>query len=150
MREIKFRFYQTDHFWNKVYDETGDNAVDKLTKKDCYFVDGTVESRMVSDSDRDENVDELIEYQNEGEAIMMQYTGLKDKNGVEIYEGDIVRYYQPYAKRTDEHIVKWDKEWACFGLFEDGNKWCKENDWYKIQELEVIGNIYQNPELLNK
>ena len=57
--------------------------------------------------------------------------------------GDIVRYYQPYAKRTDEHIVKWDSEFACFGLFEDRNKWCKESDWIKIQEIEVIGNIYE-------
>lgn len=77
-----------------------------------------------------------------------RFTGLKDKNGVEIYEGDIIRYYQPYAKRTDEHIVKWDTEWAGFGLFEKYNKWCKESDWVKIQDLEVIGNIHENPELL--
>ena len=77
-------------------------------------------------------------------VYVRQLTGLKDKNGKDIYEGDVVRYYQPYAKRTDEHIVKWDAEWAGFGLFEDGNKWCKESDWVKIQEIEIIGNIHEN------
>lgn len=79
--------------------------------------------------------------------ILEQYTGLKDKNGVEIYEGDVIKYYQPYAKRTDTHIVKWDEIQACFGMFEKDNKWCKESDWIKIQEIEIIGNIHENPEL---
>jgi uncharacterized phage protein (TIGR01671 family) len=83
-------------------------------------------------------------------CIVMQFTGLKDKNGVEIYEGDIVKYFQPYSKAWHTHIVKWDNLWACFGLFEEGNKWCKESDWVKIKEIEVIGNIYENPELLKE
>ena len=89
-----------------------------------------------------------VNTQEKARMAIMQFTGLKDKNGKEVYEGDIVSYYQPFAKRTDTHIVKWDDRWACFGLFENGNEWCKENDWMKIKDIEVIGNIYENPELL--
>lgn len=75
-----------------------------------------------------------------------QYTGLKDKNGREIYEGDIV------IDREEEVIGKitWSEEEASFYfsmLYEDG---CYEEekliDW--ISELEIVGNIYDNPELL--
>jgi hypothetical protein len=79
------------------------------------------------------------------DCVLMQYTGLKDKNGVEIYEGDVVQ-----------------------NLLNDG--WVAEiihcptyNGWYYTwpagslqlapkanKILEVIGNIYENPELLEK
>ena len=75
-----------------------------------------------------------------------QYTGLKDKNGIKIYEEDIV------IDREDEVIGKivWNKEEASFYfsiLFEKGTyEEEKLNDW--VDEIEVIGNIYDNPELL--
>ncbi len=74
---------------------------------------------------------------------VMQFTGLKDKNGVEIYEGDIVK--------------KWHYEYNCGGM---GDKIIhaiveyKENEFTNIIDrsrgVEVIGNIYENPELMDK
>jgi len=81
---------------------------------------------------------------------LMQFTGLLDRNGKEIYEGDIIKYFQPYANKWDTHIVLWDDKFAGFGMFEFNNEWCKESDWLKIKEIEIIGNIYENSELLNQ
>ena len=142
-REIKFRAWIDPYGNNEpmmVYMQpTGIQKFDyELGFALSFSVDGYSDFWAHENYERDKSKD-----------ILMQYTGLKDKNGKEIYEGDIVSYYQPFAKRTDTHIVKWDDCWACFGLFENGNKWCKENDWMKIQDIVIIGNIHENPELLN-
>ena len=76
--------------------------------------------------------------------ILMQYTGLKDKNGKEIYEGDIVKsyYYIPNEDGTEgeRYVVK---------LINYDEILCKYNiDMF--ENLEVIGNIYDNPELLEE
>lgn len=80
------------------------------------------------------------------EGILMQFTGLKDKNGKEIYEGDIVKWVINGNERIAP--VYYDGLQACFWMGKDKNtNMLVLNDWMR-GEHEVIGNIYQNPELL--
>ena len=82
--------------------------------------------------------------------ILMQSTGLLDKNGNEIFEGDVVKYKVGCNTFTEE--VVYDKNFAGFGVKDaDANiiftvgELAEDID---LSSLEVIGNIYQNPELL--
>ena len=77
-------------------------------------------------------------------AILMQYTGLKDKNGKEIYEGDILQGIKSewWDGVHDKTVVVVD-DIACLPT-----QW---GDWsIRIEEYTIIGNIYENPDLLSK
>lgn len=84
---------------------------------------------------------------------LMQYTGLKDKNDKEIYEGDIVRKKCNYINTGETKIrlykVVWKEDWCAWALKKLGN--CTQScNMYKseLNFCEIVGNIYENPELL--
>jgi len=87
------------------------------------------------------------------DITVMQFTGLEDKNGKEIYEGDIVNAVYHYTDGGDRHKVEtkakiiWDE--IGFDVSPLDDMWI--SDWNLIDDVykfEIIGNIYENKELL--
>ena len=80
---------------------------------------------------------------------IMQYTGLKDKNGKEIYEGDVLQYKEginymvKYSNNKGRYYVQVKNKWNDYKAnFRKSITWASER-------CVIIGNIYENPELLN-
>ncbi len=89
------------------------------------------------------------EWENREDFVVMQFTGLCDKNGREIYEGDIVRFSPYWVEHPWTSRVVWGKEFAGHvvkGKADDSEEDVLDDEM--IEDAEVIGNIFEHPELL--
>lgn len=141
MREIKFR----------VWDNTFKMMLSpKLV--DIDFDEGKIE--VTTDTLRYEEIytDEIKDF------VLMQYIGLKDKNGKEIYEGDIVKReaYIDYEKcskvnKVEGVIEMYNYSWCIVHKEKDKryiHPLSMEEEFCDIKELEIVGNIYENEDLI--
>lgn len=122
-REIKFRIWRAPDEYTKVsWMESWDSLLN-YSMSDIFQLD---------------NLDDVLE----------QFTGLKDANGKEIYIGDIVKSNYKYAQPKISQII-----------MEDGNSYIDGEDLATgnemlvsdhVEEIEVIGNVHNNPELLEE
>lgn len=138
MREIKFRA------WTKDLD-----GVYRMSFSDKYEEDEipTSAHQLMSYFFRNLNPN----------AELMQSTGIHDKNGKEIYEGDIIRYLNgeitstPNGMEGDEFetngVIFWDGEWAQWDVTNRIDV-TREEVFTEISNCEIIGNIYEHPNLI--
>jgi len=123
MREIKFRT------WDKKYHMMEyDYSTDLLIGMD---------GKVYKKEERNYAGTSFIEYEVANHFELMQYTGLKDKNSKGIYEGDIVKHpiYGVNSVQYSDHMELCNGKWILSRCY---------------KEVEVIGNIYENPELLEE
>lgn len=101
-------------------------------------------------------VSEALHYHEQGSHVLMQACGLKDKNGKEIYEGDVVRYIQPSLSQNakKDFVVEYE-DYNCRFVLTDSISITYGFDRLELvcidnlhqPDIQIIGNIYENPEL---
>lgn len=133
MRDIKFRAWDT--ITNKMH-----NSIEELCFENGILIEVIFKKSWDGIGSC---ADEVVDWQNADQTILMQYTGLKDKNGVEIYEDDIIQTVLDDGSRFSKFIVKWNVNTASYRMIRYQDDFGFKIDTIVLQNKEVIGNIHE-------
>ena len=142
MRELKFRIW--DLKYNEMLPKSDDYGQYLLSLHGkCFLTTGVFQTKKYAFD----------------ECVLMQYTGMKDKNGKEIYEGDIVEIRilnkddNPDAKiapdweTVEKYEVYWNTHDCCF-MMRNNKTNHRKMPKFIIENVTVVGNIFENKDLL--
>ncbi len=93
----------------------------------------------------------IFDIQDDGHSyIFLQFTGLKDKNGLDIYEGDVIKGFADFTENDKDVGFEAIYEFTDVVKYQGCGFYCENADFPldQYQKLEIIGNLFQNPELL--
>ena len=136
-REIKFRAWDSVHN-RMIYlkDCVSFGHIDDVDVYELYFEENGLKCRGYKEYDDDFGGG----IADETDLAIMQYTGLKDKNGVEVYEGDKVMFDYEWTKPDEIGVITWNKDTASFQI--KGH--IPSSSMKHLDRMKVIGNIYEN------
>ena len=127
----------------------------RIWDKETKYLDYDVRITSTDKYEKVEVLDAFSEWREieDNYHVLMRNTGLKDKNGNEIYEGDICRWTDPEAFEGEIisyiFVVRYSDEYLKW-IGENNNLYDDLYDFTDDRQLELIGNIYETPELLNE
>lgn len=146
MREIKFRAWTGNEMITPPNETIGSGSsadiielsiAGHVSRRNAYGLDGYERNPTFDEPEKD--------------IVLMQFTGLKDRKGIDIYDGDVLIF----GKSSTRYAVSWNNDgWVAFsnegdefGAYRNSiyhrTRYDKEN-----KQIEIIGNIYENPELI--
>ena len=136
MRQIKFRAWVRDAYMSYSHTNKGLGYLE-------FSNDG---STIIGEDDGDQRYENIP---------LMQFTNLLDKNGKEIYEGDVLLWKcsKSGSKKEKLHIVviEWGGDVGhsySLTIYDNGEKWGTSKSYWNASDREIIGNIWENEELL--
>ena len=137
MRKIKDEIHIDTGEFQEIWN------VDNQQYDPCFYLltEGGKHAKIIGIQDN-ECLEQLIEAD---ECVIEQYIERKDRNGREIYEGDIIKAFNG---RITGKII-YEKRWSRYGVRQsNGESWGFGSGFLEPKDIEVIGNIHENPELM--